>query len=65
MANYSHLSYEERISIEDGLNNNKSIYQISKELGRSHSTLLREIARNKVFYNSRNWSINKKYVDPN
>ena len=65
MANYSHLSYEERISIEDGLNNNKSIYQISKERGRSHSTLLREIARNKVFYNSRNWSINKKYVDPN
>ena len=45
MANYSHLSYEERISIEDGLNNNKSIYQISKELGRSHSTLLREMAR--------------------
>ena len=46
--NYCHLSYEERINLENGLNERKSITQISKELGRSHSTILREIQRNKV-----------------
>ena len=47
--NYCHLSYEERVNLEDGLNNNKSINQISKELNRHHSTILREIDRNKVY----------------
>ena len=46
MTNYSHLSYEDRKNIEDGLNENKSINQIAKELCRSHSTILREIDRN-------------------
>lgn len=49
MANYSHLSYEDRKNIEDGLNENKSINQIAKELCRSHSTILREIDRNKKY----------------
>ena len=49
MANYCHLSYEDRKNIEDGLNDNKSINQISKEINRSHSTILREIDRNKVY----------------
>ena len=65
MTKYSHLSYEERVCLEDGLNNNKTIFQISKELNRSHSTLLREIDRNKVFHKSRNWSLNKKFENPN
>ena len=47
--NYCHLSYEERKNIEDGLNDNKTINQIAKELNRSHSTILREIDRNKVY----------------
>lgn len=47
MTNYSHLSYEDRKNIKDGLNQNKSINQIAKELCRSHSTILREIDRNK------------------
>lgn len=46
MTNYSHLSYEDRENIEDGLNENKSINKIAKELYRSHSTILREIDRN-------------------
>ena len=50
MTNYCHLSYEERKNIEDGLNENKSISQIAKEINRSHSTVLREISRNKVYY---------------
>lgn len=49
MINYCHLSYEDRKNIEDGLNNNKSINQISIELNRNHSTVLREIDRNKIF----------------
>lgn len=53
--NYCHLSYEERQNLEDGLNNNLSIYHISKTLNRSHSTLIREIDRNKVYYKPKNW----------
>ena len=34
-------------NIEDGLNENKSINQIAKELCRNHSTNLRKIDRNK------------------
>ena len=49
MTNYSHLSYEDRKNIEDGLNQNKSINQIAKELCRNHSTILREIDRNKKY----------------
>ena len=65
MANYAHLSYEERKNLEDGLNNNKSINQISKELNRSHSSLLREIDRNKVFSKPSNWNTSYKYENPN
>ena len=50
MTNYCHLSYEDRKNIEDGLNDNKSINQIAKEICRSHSTILREIDRNKVYF---------------
>ena len=50
MANYCHLTYEDRINIEEGLNNNKSINQIAKELNKSHSTILREIDRNKDYF---------------
>ena len=60
--NYCHLSYEERQNLEDGLNSNKAIYQISRELNRSHSTLLREIDKNKTYYKPKSWSINT-YVE--
>ena len=52
-------------NIEDGLNDNKSINQIAKEICRSHSTILREIDRNKVYSKPNNWCINKKYENPN
>lgn len=54
MTNYCHLSYEERKNIEDGLNENKSISKIAIEINRSHSTILREINRNKVYYKPKN-----------
>ena len=49
MTNYCHLSYEDRKNIEDGLNDNKSINQIAKEINRCHSSILREIDRNKIY----------------
>lgn len=60
MANYCHLSYEDRINIENGLNNNKSINKISKEIDRNHSTILREIDRNKKFSEPSQWNNFKK-----
>lgn len=56
MANYCHLSYEDRKNIEDGLNENKSINQIAKELNRNHSTILREIDRNKKYSEPSTWN---------
>ena len=53
MKTYNHLCYEDRKNIEDGLNDNKSINQIAKEIGRNHSTILREIDKNKVYYHLR------------
>ena len=64
MANYCHLSYEDRKNIEDGLNDNKSILQISKEINRNHSTILREIDRNKVYLKPKNYGTNKKFDNP-
>ena len=65
MANYCHLSYEDRKNIEDGLNENKSINQIAKEISRCHSSILREIDRNKTYTKPNNWCTNKKYENPN
>ena len=65
MTNYCHLSYEDRKNIEDGLNENKSINQIAKELNRSHSTILREIDRNKISSKAKRWTINNKQENPN
>lgn len=56
MTKYCHLSYEDRKNIEDGLNNGKSINQIAKEINKSHSTILREIDRNKIYYKPSNWN---------
>jgi len=64
MASYSHLSYEDRKNIEDGLNENKSINQIAKELNRCHSTILREIDRNKKYFEPSAWN-NFKINHPN
>ena len=63
MANYSHLSYEDKKNIEDGLNDNKSINQITKEINRNHSTILREIDRNKIYSKPNNYGYSK-IADP-
>ena len=63
MANYCHLQYEDRKNIEDGLNDNKSINQIAKEINRNHSTILREIDRNKIYSKPNNYGYSK-ITDP-
>ena len=64
MKNYNHLSYEDRKNIEDGLNENKSILQIANEINRSHSTILREIERNKIFVKADKWCTCGKFENP-
>lgn len=44
---YTHLSIEEREFIQKGLWEKRSIRAIAGELGRTHSSVLREIRRNK------------------
>ena len=43
---FSHLSYDERVIIEDRLNHNQSIRSISSEISKSPSTVMREIRTN-------------------
>jgi transposase, IS30 family len=54
---YKHFSIEEREAIQEGLWKGKSIRTLAKELGRSHSTVVRELKRNsspkKELYRSR------------
>lgn len=59
IANYCHLSYEDRKNIEDRLNENKSINQIAKEIDRSHSSILREIDRNKIYFEPKQYGTYK------
>ena len=59
MANYYHLSYEDRKNIEDGLNDNKSINQIAREINRCHSSVLREIDRNKIYFQPKQYGTYK------
>lgn len=47
MSHYKHLTIEERESLYLGKNQGKSIREIARELGRSPSTISRELARNK------------------
>lgn len=47
MSHYKHLSIKERESLYLGKNQGKSIRAIAKELGRSPSTVSRELSRNK------------------
>lgn len=63
MTNYCHLSYEDRKNIEDGLNENKSISEIAKSLNRNHSSILREIDRNKVYTKPNNYGYSQT-TDP-
>ena len=49
--NYSHLSIEERSCIREYYNSGKSFREIASLIGRSHTTISREINRNKSYMN--------------
>ena len=44
----SHLTHSERLSIENGLKNGKGFREIAGELGKSHTTISREVLRHRV-----------------
>ena len=46
--NYAHLTIEERCRIREFYNNEKSFLEIAKLIGRSPSTVSREINRNRT-----------------
>lgn len=48
MDNYIHLSLSERITLETGLSSGKSLNVIARDMGRSRSTLAREIKTNRT-----------------
>lgn len=58
MSNYIHLSFEERCKIEELLNKRFRKYQIAKELGRTQSTISREINSHKDLHMHTNYSNN-------
>lgn len=58
MANYMHLTFEERCKIEELLNKRMRKYQIAKEIGKTQSTISREINRHKQFYIHSDYSNN-------
>lgn len=50
MSNFMHLTFEERCKIEELLNKRFRKYQIAKEIGKTQSTISREINSRKDFY---------------
>lgn len=58
MANYMHLTFEERCKIEELLNKRMRKYQIAKEIEKTQSTISREINRHKQFYIHSDYSNN-------
>ena len=58
MGNYMHLTFEERCKIEELLNKIMRKYQIAKEIGKTQSTISREINRHKQFHMHSDYSTN-------
>ena len=44
----SHLTHNQRLLIENGLRNGKSFKEISAQIGKSHTTVSREVLRHRV-----------------
>ena len=52
MGNYNRITYKERVRIEAGIYAKKSFSQIAKELGRSTSSIVREVKQNRIVVTS-------------
>ena len=48
MSNYNRITFKERVRIEAGIYAKKSFGQIAKELGRSTSSIIREVKQNRI-----------------
>lgn len=59
MSSYIHFTYDERICLHNFLNQGKSFRQIAAMLGRSPSTISREVNRNRAKYPPKHKSDNK------
>ena len=53
MSNYNRITFKERVRIEAGLYAGKSFSQIAKELGRSTSSIAREVKKNRIMVRAR------------
>ena len=58
MGNFMHLTFEERCKIEELLNKRLRKYQIAKEIGKTQSTISREINSHRNFHMHTNYSNN-------
>lgn len=54
MASFTHLTHEQRVLIEDRLNHNYSFRQIAEELGKTTSTVSREVKKNAIVIMNKN-----------
>ena len=52
MSNYNRISFKERVRIEAGIYAKKSFSQIAEELGRSTSSITREVKQNRIMVKS-------------
>lgn len=52
MSNYNRISFKERVRIEAGIYARKSFRQIAEELGRSTSSITREVKQNRIMVKS-------------
>ena len=52
MGNYNRITFKERVRIEAGIYAKKSFSQIAKELGRSTSSIVREVKQNRIVVKS-------------
>lgn len=48
MNKYNRITYKERLRIEAGIYAGKSFAQIAKEIGRSTSSITREVKNNRI-----------------
>ena len=52
MSNYNRITLKERVRIEAGIYAKKSFSQIAEELGRSTSSITREVKQNRIMIKS-------------
>jgi IS30 family transposase len=52
-----HLSYEERLKIQEGLSQNKAIFAIAKSIKRTNTAIRNEITRNRYLVTEKSYTI--------